>query len=244
MKGRPFAAFDIDGTVLRWQLYHALADELARRGHIDPAKFRKVRAVRMTWKRRNHENSFHEYERALISLVEEALAGLPLEEFEAACLTVMEEYRDQVYTYTRDLIGELKAQGYILFVISASQSQIVRLFAQYYGFDDYAGSEYQVKDGRFTGRMHMLLKQERKPALLKELADKHQAVWEGSIAVGDSESDIHMLEAVEMPIAFNPTKALFHHAQKQGWRVVVERKNMIYSLEPRRGTYVLAQPEA
>ena len=26
---RPFAVFDIDGTIIRWQLYHALADELA-----------------------------------------------------------------------------------------------------------------------------------------------------------------------------------------------------------------------
>ncbi len=27
---QPFAVFDIDGTIIRWQLYHALADELAK----------------------------------------------------------------------------------------------------------------------------------------------------------------------------------------------------------------------
>ena len=30
-----FAVFDIDGTLIRWQLYHAIADELAKSGHID-----------------------------------------------------------------------------------------------------------------------------------------------------------------------------------------------------------------
>ena len=35
-KGRPFAVFDIDGTLIRWQLYHSIADTLARLGHIEP----------------------------------------------------------------------------------------------------------------------------------------------------------------------------------------------------------------
>jgi phosphoserine phosphatase len=49
-----------------------------------------------------------------------------------------------------------------------------------------------------------------------------------------------MLEAVEQPIAMNPSQKLFDHAQKHGWKIVVERKNMIYELEDRDGSYVLA----
>ena len=74
---------------------------------------------------------------------------------------------------------------------------------------------------------------------LKELATNHGAIWAGSIAVGDSESDIAMLASVESPIAFNPTKQLLAHAQAAGWKVVIERKNVIYELELIGGQYLL-----
>ena len=65
------------------------------------------------------------------------------------------------------------------------------------------------------------------------------ADWSGSVGVGDSESDIPMLSTVERPIAFNPTRNLYEHAVEHAWPVVVERKNMIYKLEPHDGVYRL-----
>jgi HAD superfamily hydrolase (TIGR01490 family) len=238
---RPFAVFDIDGTVIRWQLYHALADEMMRRGHMDQQKFKAVREARLTWKKRAGENSFLEYEGALVSLVDESLPGLGLSEFEAACQSVMSEYEDQVYTYTRDLIQDLRAKGYLLFAISASYSQIVSLFAEHYGFDDSAGSEYEIKDGQFTGKKLQLLKRDKKIKVLDQMIARHAASRDESIAVGDSESDIPMLSAAEQAIAFNPSKQLFKMAKANGWKVVLERKNMIYELEQRDGQYILAK---
>ena len=51
-----------------------------------------------------------------------------------------------------------------------------------------------------------------------------------SIAVGDTEGDIPLLEGVEQPICFNPNQALYNHAKLMGWEVVVERKDVIYYL--------------
>lgn len=236
---RPFAVFDIDGTIIRWQLYHALADELARSGHLDPKEFQKVRRARMLWKKRTHETSFEKYEQTLVALIDKAITGIPVETLEAACHSVMDEYKDQVYTYTRDLIRDLQSKNYLLFAISASQSQVVGLIAGYYGFDDFGGSQYEVKDGYFTGHKELLVS-ESKPEFLKQLVKRHKAGWQGSYAVGDSDGDIPMLEAVEQPIAFNPTKKLFQYASKQGWKIILERKNMVYQLEPKDGSYILA----
>ena len=233
-----FAVFDIDGTLLRWQLYHAVADELARRGHFGAIEYQAVKDARMTWKKRQGEDSFKDYERTLVNLVDQVIGTISVADWEDASRKVIEEYQDQVYTYTRDLTRALKADGYLLFAISASQSNIVGLLAAHYGFDDFGGSEYEVKDGVFTGKKDVLLK-ERKPEYLKRLAGKHDAVYEGSIAVGDSESDIPMLEAVDQPIAFNPTKLLFKHARQNNWKVVLERKNVVYELEPEHGRYEL-----
>ncbi len=228
MPNRPFAVFDIDGTVIRWQLYHALADRLARGGYIDERTFQKVRQARMDWKRRSGEDSFREYEMELVGVFEAALLDLDVQDFTAAAKAVFDEYKDQVYTYTRDLIGELKASNYLLFAISGSPSLIVDKLVAYYGFDDYAATGYEVKDGRFTGSKELSLG--RKPELLQQLTEKYSTDFTGSIAVGDSEGDISMLELVERPIAFNPSKKLFEHASKKGWNIVVERKNVVYEL--------------
>jgi HAD superfamily hydrolase (TIGR01490 family) len=239
MSKQPFAVFDIDGTLIRWQLYHALADELARRGHLDQTEFQKVREARMSWKKRASEDSFSNYEEVLVNLIDQAQTGIRVEELEAACRSVIDEYKDQVYTFTRDLIRELRGKGYLLFAISASHAQIVSMVAEHYGFDDFGGSVYEVKDGYFTGRKEVL-RSTAKPEFLKKLVEKHHSTWDGSIAVGDSESDVPMLECVEQPTAFNPTKKLFEHAKSKSWKIVVERKNMVYELEPSSGRYLLA----
>lgn len=237
-QARPFAVFDIDGTLIRWQLYHAVADKLAKQGALNADDFAKVRAARMTWKNRAGEESFDHYEQALVTLINGAITGISVVALEQAYKEVISEYRDQVYTYTRDLIEQLRRQDYLLFVVSGSQAEIVKLLAEHYGFDDFGGTIYEQNGGHFTGKSTPL-RSNRKPEYLKQLVKKHGATWQGSIGVGDSESDIPMLSLVEQPIAFNPSKKLFQHAKIQGWKIVLERKNMVYKLEPKDGTYEL-----
>lgn len=235
---RPFAAFDIDGTVLRWQLYHAVADELAKQDKLDLVAYEKVRAARLQWKKRPHQASYAEYEAELIKFFETAIKSVDPLELHAASKNVVKVYKDQVYAFTRDLIADLKSKNYLLFAISASQDEIVKMLADYYGFDDSGGSVYEIKDGAYTGKGH-ILKSDNKPEFLRELVNKHGATWDGSIAVGDTESDIPMLSIVEKPIVFNPTKLLFEHAKKNNWEIVVERKNMVYNLQPTNGKYTI-----
>lgn len=235
---RPFAVFDIDGTIIRWQLYHAIADSLAKTGHIDADLFRQAREARMEWKKRVGEDAFKEYEVTLVHIYDKALAKLTADDFMAAVRRVFDEYKQQTYTYTRDLIRELQAKNYLLFAISASQEEVVEMLAEYYGFDAWAGSKYPRRGAHFTGQK-VPLKRDLKVKALQTFIERFNATTKGSIAVGDSDSDIPMLEAVERPIAFNPDKKLFQQAEKQGWKIVLERKNMIYELERKNGRYQL-----
>jgi len=241
MPEKKFAAFDIDGTIIRWQLYHAVGDAMARAGMIAAADYGRVRRARMNWKQRSGEDSFHEYEQVLISVFDGALTGLAVNGLKQVVGPVFDTYKDQVYVYTRDLIHDLKQRDYLLFAISGSPSIIVSLFASYYGFDDYAATEYVVRDGHYTGEK--ILSVGRKAVLLQQLIDKHGASLASSVAVGDSEGDIPMLQMVEQPIAFNPSKGLADHAMAEGWRIVIERKNKAWALERRDGTYLLAQTD-
>ncbi len=237
MAQKPFAVFDIDGTLIRWQLYHAIADTMVKLGYADVDAYRKVKDTRMAWKKREETEAFHTYEEQLVKAYEQVLTTLTFEQFHTAAQTVFNEYKDQVYTYTRSLIKDLKSKGYLLFAISGSQIEIVQMIAAYYGFDDYVGSIYERGDNGFTGKV--TTHRQGKHIILDQLVKKHGATYTGSYAVGDSEGDITMLEAVENPIAMNPTRKLFAAAQKHNWKVVVERKNMVYTLEPKDGSYLL-----
>ncbi|CAN5683673.1 HAD-IB family hydrolase [soil metagenome] len=226
---RKFAVFDIDGTLIRWQLYHAIAEALSRFGHIDPVTHTKIREARMLWKKRTDENAFKHYESILVEAYDQLVKQLPVELFDKAAKKVFDEYKDQVYTYTRDLIRDLKQQNYLLFAISGSQKEIVAMIAEYYGFDDYVGSTYMHQNGYYTGKK--IVASSSKHAILGRLIAQHDAAREGSIAVGDSGSDTTMLKTVDMPVAFNPDKSLYETALRNDWKIVVERKNVVYELE-------------
>ncbi len=114
---RAFAVFDIDGTIIRWQLYHAIGDELARQGIIEPEDFQAVRDARMSWKKRSGEEQFHEYEMELVRAFDKALPGLEVSVLDKVAQTVFDEYKEQAYTYTRDLIRDLRAKNYLLFAV-------------------------------------------------------------------------------------------------------------------------------
>lgn len=236
---RPFAAFDIDGTIIRWQLYHAIGDALAKQGHIGAEAFAEVKAARMDWKRRTGNDGFSAYEHKLVDVFDAAMRGLSIADFEAATASVFEEYKDQVYTYTRDLIRDLQAKNYLLFAISGSPSIIVEKFAAHYGFDDFAATTYEVANGAFTGQKDLSVG--KKPQLLQALIGKHQATTDQSYAVGDSEGDIAMLAMAEHPIAFNPSHGLYEHATIAGWDIVLERKNVVYKLEKLNHDYYRLQ---
>lgn len=196
----------------------------------------------MNWKRRAPGATFKNYEREIITAYEQALAKLTVEELLESVDEVFEEYKDQVYIYSRDLIKKLKKAGYLLFAISGSQSEIVERIAGYYDFDAFVGTVYEHKNNQFTGGK--TFHAQHKDRVLKKLVKQFGATSKSSFGVGDTASDIAMLELVEQPIAFNPDRDMFKHAKERGWRMVVERKNMVYELEDKSGKYQLVKTNA
>ncbi len=236
---KKFAVFDIDGTLIRWQLYHAITDKLGKLGYLPAGSLERLHSMRMEWKNRNSTDAYHQYEAEMVTVFQDTLANIPIDAYGAAVDAVFDTYKDQVYTYTRELIVQLKQEGYLIFAISGSPQDVLEKIGEHYGFDDVVGPRYEQKDGSFTGQI--TLTHTRKGEILQELVEKHGASWQSSIAVGDSPSDIAMLELVEKPIAFNPTEDLYELAIQKGWPIVIERKNVVYEIQPRGDTYVLEE---
>jgi HAD superfamily hydrolase (TIGR01490 family) len=236
-----FAVFDIDGTLFRWQLFSEIVFELIETGHIPQHTKQEIDEKMAEWRSRKHSHSFHDFEMAVVKAFLGSVKQLDARAIETAADTILERSGKHVYAYTRNLMAALKTKGYTLIAISGSQDEVVQRFAKLWNFDIALGQVHEIKDGVYTGDIpggKLLV--EQKGDLLKKIVKKHQLSWQKSIAVGDSRSDIAMLALVEQPIAFNPTDDLFEIAKEKGWKVVIERKNMIYELEPRNGLYVLA----
>ncbi len=132
---------------------------------------------------------------------------------------------------------KLKSEGYFLLAISGSHHELVEKIANFYGFDDFLGTEYERTDKAYTGKK--FTPSTDKESALLGLVKKHGLSLVDSIAIGDSLSDAPMLALAENPIAFNPDKNLFDHAKSKGWKIVIERKNVVYELEYNNGTYGL-----
>ncbi|HSW80302.1 MAG TPA: HAD family phosphatase [Candidatus Saccharimonadales bacterium] len=241
MSKQKFAVFDIDGTLVRWQLYHAMVDRLAKAGFVPQDAYERAMKARLKWKERSGEGAFNAYELELIDAFEATLPGLPVSEFQKAAEAVFAAHKNQVYIYSRDLIHDLKSKNYLIFAISASPYEVVKMVADYYDFDDCVGTIYGQKDGKYTGTLSKI--HSRKAEMLEQLIAKHGVIINDSVGAGDSDSDISMLDMVEHPIAYNPTRKLFLYAQAAGWKIVIERKNMVYELVPDSGSYKLELPK-
>lgn len=238
MNMQKFAVFDIDGTLIRWQLYHAITDYLGRTGVLSKEAMQEVKDARMRWKSRETPDSFHQYERKLVKLYESSITSISTSALDEAVTEVANKYKSQVYVYTRNLAHELKNKGYFLIAISGSHDEVVRHVTENYGFDYAVGSKYERVGDSFSG--NMFIASADKESVLREIIKKNNLTLKDSYAVGDTANDASILAMVDNPIAFNPSKELLDIAKKNQWKIVIERKNVCYELSPKdSGIYQL-----
>ena len=227
---KPVAFFDVDGTIFRSSLLIELVDELVREG-VFPADVQSGYAgAYAAWQAR--EGTYDSYIAAVIETFLTHIKGVHYGVLADVGRRVAALTSKQVYTFTRDYLQELKSQGYVLVAISQSPKTVLDEFCRQYGFDKVYGRMYEIgPQDCFTGEVIDVHLIENKSNIVNRVFERHpELTREGSIAVGDTDGDIPLLESVEKPVCFNPNQALFDHAQTQGWKVVVERKDVVYHL--------------
>ncbi|HNZ86635.1 MAG TPA: HAD family phosphatase [bacterium] len=227
-KSKKIAVFDIDGTIFRSSLLIELVNALIQEGLFSQNVKNTYTKAYKKWS--NREGSYEDYINAVVKAFEKNIPGMNYKIFKNIAKKVVSNNRDMVYRYTRDLFKELKKKNYYLLAISHSPKEIVQDFTREWGFDSFYGRVYEVSDNKFTGKtLHLDLISD-KSKMLKYAIKKENLTLNNSIGVGDSESDISLLKMVEKPICFNPNKKLYTTAKRLGWKIVVERKDVIYNL--------------
>ncbi|MES2876466.1 MAG: HAD-IB family phosphatase [Patescibacteria group bacterium] len=232
-----FAAFDIDGTIFRWQLYHELFDALVDKQVIPIDIASVVFEARENW--RNRTIDYDTYEMTLVRMMRTAIVGIDGTLFGEIADDILQAKGHHVYRYTLELLQRLKSEGYVIIAISGSYQQLVDRFSTLHDIDIAVGRDHVIENGKLTAQSTDIFG--RKDEILQAIVRTHKLDWKGSYAVGDSSGDTAMLRLVEHPIAFNPDVKLKHEAMEQGWKIVIERKSIAYELQKGTdGSYVLA----
>lgn len=228
-KPRRFAAFDIDGTIFRSSLLIEIVEELIEVGLFPPSARDAYEAPHKLWQDRS--DSYDKYIMAVVDSFNQYIQGINYSDFLTTVEKMMQRKKNRNYRYTRELVSRLKKEGYFLLAISHSPKSVLDKFCQELGFDKVYGRFYELGPGdKFTGKIvdeHLIA---NKANIVKRAVEKENLSYQGSIAVGDSEGDIPMLELVENPICFNPNDKLYRYAKINKWPVVVERKDVIYRI--------------
>jgi HAD superfamily phosphoserine phosphatase-like hydrolase len=227
---RPFAVFDVDGTIARSSLLQLIVRELANRGHVSVGTAIAIEKLLNDYRQRISDDTFGAFmKKAVEMMFADMPAGLRSSEYDIAVQTVVSESIPNRYLYTSELVKSLKTRGYFVIAISGSEFRAVENFARALDFDAWLGAvKYRELGGMITNNIEVV--PYKKNEILRGMIHKFDLDAANSIAVGDTSSDIPMFEMVSQPICFNPNQALFKAARERGWMIVIERKDMIYGL--------------
>lgn len=236
------AFFDIDGTIFRNSLMIEHFKKLISFEVIDPIIWHaKVKEPYNEWERRFGE--FEYYLKTLADVYLNELKGIDKQYIEYIAAHVIEVNGDMVYKYSRERIEWHKEMGHKIFFISGSPDFLVSKMAEKYGADEYKGTIYKVdSNNKFTGEIEQMWDSKSKQKALDELIEEYNIDLEASYSYGDTTGDLSMLRMVGNPIAMNPNMELLDCIKEdkelgKKTNIIVERKNVIYDLNPKVETW-------
>jgi HAD superfamily hydrolase (TIGR01490 family) len=230
MKKTKIAIFDIDGTIFRKNLHFELIDELAWMKFFP--KSARNQLVKLYTKWLDHTGTYEQYRQAIVKLYAENIKGCRKEDVLKACKVVIPFYEHRTYVFAEKLIEKFRKENYNIIAISGSPSEIVEEYnCRHLKFDKVFGSVYEIdKDGKYTGEA-IFEPPHDKGQVVRQYVSENDLTLEDSYGIGDTESDGSFLDIVEHPIAFNPNQNLKEIAEKKGWKIIVEKKDVIYEIK-------------
>lgn len=111
-----------------------------------------------------------------------------------------ERIKTNLILETMELIGKLKAEGYMTLIESGGSKYYIKYFADNFEIDDVISAEIEILKGKCTGRLLRECLGKEKVEMLKEyIAEKGINVSE-KLCITDSESDIPILNGCNKKI--------------------------------------------
>jgi phosphoserine phosphatase len=184
------AAFDMDGTLIDGRLVFALAERFGLAS--------KVREIQASGRPGSHQTKD----------IAELFAGLTKKDIESAIRSI------PLTKNCERAIALLRKKDYRIGIISDSYTIAAGFIADRLGLDFVAANELEIIDNKLTGRVEMPLGWEKigcfckisvcKRYHLEKYARKFGVPMEATIAIGDTKSDMCMVQRASIGVAFMP----------------------------------------
>jgi len=162
---------------------------------------------------------------ATIDIRSEFLArieGATVSDLDLIGQAVLPKLVSRVRPESRKLVSMHNEAGRDTWIVSASPQGIVEPLAASLGMTGAIGTEGEVLDGRFTGRLDgPFIYGPGKAQAIEKLASDRGYDLDLSYAYSDSISDLPMMEVVGHPVAVNPDSELAAVAHDRGWPIVI-----------------------
>jgi HAD superfamily phosphoserine phosphatase-like hydrolase len=224
----PIAAFDLDGTLHRGNLVSQLCEQLCHCGYFNGLYAHQM--INLFIERDQRVIPYRTYEEKLIKLLLVALRGKSQSQLQHHADQISQATRNRSYVFTRTLF-DLVCTTHDCIAITGGLQETAESFAAHWGFNACFSSVLEVRDDHYTGRVVTTPIKDKSVAIKSRLKKQPHLTLNCSIGIGDTISDVTMLESTERQIAFNPDQGLTAWAKNVKWPIVIERKDMIYVLQ-------------
>jgi HAD superfamily hydrolase (TIGR01490 family) len=216
---RRAAFFDVDKTLLPGSSMYLFARGLYRHGFYDLRDIAGFAFGQLVFRLTGAEGR-----RGMEAAREQALAfveGKRRDELtQIGHDVVVEVIGPRIYPGMRRVIEAHHARGDRTYLVTAAPRELAQGIAGYLGMDGALGTEAELVDGTYTGRLlGPVLHGPAKLDAVLRLADEQGFDMRASSAYSDSVNDRPLLEGVGRPVAVNPDRHLRELAAERGWPV-------------------------
>ena len=112
----------------------------------------------------------------------------------------------------KNVVEALHEQNIKCIVITVGPKQVAKVVCEIWNFDAYYGSDYEVVDGIFTGKILNYIGAEQKIECLQDFWKNNNIKSEECLAVGDGSTDIPIFQYSGKSIAINSSSKVQQNA--------------------------------
>ena len=212
------ALFDLDNTLIKGDSDYQWGNYLVENNYVDPKLYKE-----------KNENFFEQYRKGTLCAREFAeFSYEPLTKYDFKTLINIrkkffeEKIKPLILPKAIDLIKFHKERKDILAIVTATNSFISRISADYFEINDLLASEPEFIDNKFTGRLHgEPCFQEGKVLKVKEwMKLNNYKSYDDIYFYTDSHNDIKLLEYCTIPVAVDPDNILKELSKKNNWKIM------------------------
>jgi HAD superfamily hydrolase (TIGR01490 family) len=213
------AFFDVDKTLLPGSSLYLFARGLYRRGFYTLGDVVGFAVGQLTFRLTGAEGR-----RGMEAARESALAFVEgkrrSELIQLGHDIVVEVIGPRIYPGMRKVIEAHRAAGDRTYLVTAAPRELAQAIATYLGMDGALGSEAELVNGVYTGRMvGPVLHGPAKLEAVRRLTTEQGVELRDCSAYSDSVNDRPLLEGVGHPVAVNPDHTLRRLADERGWPI-------------------------